>query len=284
MDQSAVSLGLFALNHHAGPDVLGRIGPLAEELGYDSVWTGEHVVVPDPRVPPSPMEPTDPILDALVALAYLAGRTERLRLATGIIILPQRNPLVLAKQLASLDAVSGGRAIFGVGVGYVEPEMTAIGVPMERRGTRSVEYLAAMRALWEQEQPSFEGEFVSFSGVNAHPRPVQKPLPVVMAGHSAAAHRRAARHADGWFGFMLNADETAEQIEGLKRSLADEGRAITDFEISVTPRGRIDADAVAAFGRLGVDRLVLLPRGTSFDEVEEFVRAHAPERLAAAPR
>jgi probable F420-dependent oxidoreductase len=263
---------------------MARVGELAEELGYDSLWLGEHVVVPDPRRPPSPMEPEDPILDSLVGIGFLAARTERVRLATGIVILPQRNPVVLAKQLASLDVLSGGRLVFGMGVGYVEPEMSAVGVPMERRGTRAIEYLQAMRALWEHERPSFEGEFVSFSGVNAHPRPVQKPLPVVMAGHSAAAHRRAARHADGWFGFMLNADETAEQIEGLKRSLADEGRAITDFEISVTPRGRIDADAVAAFGRLGVDRLVLLPRGTSFDEVEEFVRAHAPERLAAAPR
>ena len=156
-------------------EALGRLGPLAEELGYDSLWMGEHVVVPDPHVPPSPMQPLDPILDPLVALGFVAARTERIRLATGIIILPQRNPLVLAKQLASLDSVSGGRLVFGMGVGYLEPEMTAIGVPMERRGTRAVEYLEAMRALWEQEQPSFEGEFVRFSGVNAHPRPVQSP-------------------------------------------------------------------------------------------------------------
>ena len=157
---AAPSLGLFALNQHAGGEVLERVGPLAEELGYDSVWTGEHVVVPDPRVPPSPMEPLDPILDPVVALAFLAARTSRIRLATGIIVLPQRNPLVLAKQLASLDAVSGGRLVFGMGVGYLEPEMTAIGVAMERRGARAVEYLAAMRALWEQDQPAFDGEFV----------------------------------------------------------------------------------------------------------------------------
>jgi probable F420-dependent oxidoreductase len=192
------TLGLFALNQHATGEALRRVGPLAEELGYDSLWMGEHIVVPDPREPPSPMDPLDPILDSLVALSFLAALTTRIRLATGIVILPQRNPLVLAKQLASVDVVSGGRLVFGMGVGYLEPEMTAIGVPMERRGTRSVEYLQAMRALWEQEQPSFEGEFARFSGVNAHPRPVQRPLPVVMAGHSAAAHRRAARHAQGW--------------------------------------------------------------------------------------
>jgi probable F420-dependent oxidoreductase len=277
------SIGLFALNQHASGEALAHLGPLTEELGYDSLWTGEHVVVPDPRRPPSPMEPRDPVLDPVVALAFVAGLTERIRLATGIIVLPQRNPLVLAKQLASLDAVSGGRLVFGMGVGYLEPEMTAIGVPMERRGPRAVEYLEAMRALWEQEAPSFEGEFVSFSGVNAHPRPVQSPLPVVMAGHSPAAHRRAARHADGWYGFFLDHDQTAEQIDGLRRTLAEADRDSSDFEVSVTPRGRIDADAVAAFARLGVDRLVLLPpAGASVGEVEDFVRANAPERLGAA--
>jgi probable F420-dependent oxidoreductase len=280
---SAPAIGLFAVNHHAeGREALGRLGPLAEELGYDSLWVGEHVVVPDPRVPPSPMEPLDPILDPLVSLAFLAARTERIRLATGIVILPQRNPLVLAKQLASLDVASGGRLVFGMGVGYLEPEMTAIGVPMERRGTRAVEYLQAMRALWEQEQPSFEGEFVRFSGVNAHPRPVQAPLPVVMAGHSVAAHRRAAHHASGWYGFFLDLDATAEQLDSLRRTLAEVERDVTDLEITVTPRGRIDAEAVAAYGRLGVDRLVLMPRPGSLDDIEAFVRAHAPERLGAA--
>jgi probable F420-dependent oxidoreductase len=279
---AAPSLGLFALNSHAGADVLERVGPLAEELGYDSVWTGEHVVVPDPRVPPSPMEPLDPILDPVVALSFLAARTSRIRLATGIIVLPQRNPLVLAKQLASLDAVSGGRVVFGMGVGYLEPEMSAIGVSMERRGARAVEYLAAMRALWEEERPAYEGEFVRFSGVNAHPRPVQRPVPVVMAGHSPPAHRRAARHADGWYGFFLRREETAEQLEGLRRSLAEQGRDISEFEVTVTPRGHTDAETVAAYGQMGVNRLVLLPPpGGSVEDVEAFARSHAPRLLAA---
>jgi probable F420-dependent oxidoreductase len=278
------SIGLFAIHRHlTARDDLLRIGTLCEELGYDSLWMGEHVVVPDPRQPPSPMEPLDPILDPLVALAFIAARTERILLATGIVILPQRNPLVLAKQLASLDWLSGGRVLFGMGVGYLEPEMTAVGVPMDRRGTRAVEYLKAMRALWEHERPSFEGEFVRFSGVNAHPRPAQRPLPVIMAGHSAAAHRRAARHADGWYGFMLRENETAEQLEGLRKSLEEAGRDISDFEFTVTPRGSMDADRVAAFRDLGVNRLVLIPPvGASVEEVEAFVREHAPERLSAA--
>ena len=238
---------------------------------------GEHVVVPDPWRGPSPMEPDEPIHDPLVALAFAAARTTRIRLATGIVILPQRNPVVLAKQLASLDSLSDGRLIFGLGVGYLEPEMTAVGVPMERRGARADEYLAAMRALWEEERPSFEGEFVRFSGVNAHPRPIQRPLPVVIGGHSRAAHRRAARSGDGWYGFLLDLDQTGEQVESLRRQLAEAGRDISELELTVSPRGRIDAEAVEAYGRLGIDRLVLVPRfGDSPDQVEQFARRHAP--------
>jgi probable F420-dependent oxidoreductase len=280
------TLGLFALNQGAAArEAMARIGPLAEELGYDWLVVGEHVVVPDPRVKPSPMEPDDPILDGLVSLAHLAAQTERIRLVTGIVILPQRNPLVLAKQLASVDVLSGGRLVFGLGVGYLEPEMSAIGVEMERRGARADEYLAAMRALWEQEKPSFEGEFVSFSGVNAYPRPVQRPLPVIVGGRTTAAHRRAVRHADGWYGFWLDLDRTTEQVDGIQTALVEAGRDRSDIEITVTPRGRVDEGAVAAYDSLGVDRLVLIPPfGSPLDEIEEFVREHAPARIGATPR
>src|ERR687891_2822135 len=178
------TIGLFAINSHAcgEPGAAARIAILAERLGYDSLWAGEHVVVPSPRVEPSPMEPDEPILDPLVALAHVAAHTKRIKLGTGVIILPQRNPLVLAKQVASLDVLSGGRLILGIGVAYLEPEMRAIGVPMEGRGARADEYLAAMRSLWEEETPSFHGKHVDFEGVDAHPRPVQRPLPVVVGG------------------------------------------------------------------------------------------------------
>src|SRR3954471_6486639 len=275
------AIGLYTIaTQYADAEELAHAASLAEELGYDSVWAGEHVVLPSPRRPPAPLEPTDPMLDPLAALAFLAGRTRRVRLATGIVILPQRNPVVLAKELASLDWLSGGRLVFGMGIGYLEPEMRAIGVPMAGRGSRTDEYLAAMRALWEDEQPKFEGRFVSFSGVDAHPRPLQRPLPVVVAGHSQAAHRRAARLADGWCSFMLSLDETAEHVTGLRRALADAGRSEDGFEITVVPRGRVDPDAVAAFGELGVDRLALLPRG---HDVDAFVRSHSPERLGVLP-
>lgn len=230
------------------------------------------------------MEPEEPIVDGLVALAFLAAQTERIRLATGIVILPQRNPLVLAKQLASVDVLSGGRLVFGMGVGYLEPEMAAVGVPMERRGTRADEYLAAMQALWEQEKPSFEGEFVGFSDINAYPRPIQRPVPVIVGGRSAAAWRRAVRHGDGWYGFWLDLQRAREQISGLREALADAGRDEADLEITVTPSERIDAGAVAAYESLGVNRLVLVaPFGSPLEEIEGFVREHAPDRIGATP-
>ncbi len=127
-------LGVFGSNSGVShlPSATVAVAQLAEELGFDSVWAGEHVVVPNPRVAPSPMEPIDPILDPLVHLAFVAAATETILLATGIIILPQRNPLVLAKQAATLDVLSGGRLLLGIGAGYLEPEMTALGTPMAR--------------------------------------------------------------------------------------------------------------------------------------------------------
>jgi probable F420-dependent oxidoreductase len=280
------TIGLFAINSHAcaEPAAAARISALAERLGYDSLWAGEHVVVPSPRVEPSPMEPEEPILDPLIALAHVAAHTERIKLGTGVIILPQRNPLVLAKQVASLDVLSGGRLILGIGVAYLEPEMRAIGVPMEGRGARADEYLAAMRSLWEDEPPSFSGRYVNFEGVDAHPRPVQRPLPVVVGGHTRAAHRRAARSADGWYGFMQGLRAMAEQRELMRTAIEEAGRE-RPLHVSVTPSRRLDAETVSAYAELGVDRLIVAPPvSLSLDALAEFVEANAPQQIGGAAR
>jgi probable F420-dependent oxidoreductase len=280
----APTIGLFAINSHAcaEPEGAARIAALAERLGYDSLWAGEHVVVPSPRVDPSPMEPDEPILDPLVALAHLAGHTERILLGTGLIILPQRNPLVLAKQAASLDVVSGGRLILGIGVGYLEPEMTAIGVPMEGRGARSDEYLAAMRSLWHDDAPAHDGRYASFAGVDAYPRPVQRPLPIVVGGHTNAAFRRSARHADGWYGFLVGLRAMAQYREAIDGAIEHAGRE-RPLHVSVSPSRRLDPDTVAAYAELGVDRLIVIPPpGLSLDELAEFVEANAPTAVGAA--
>ncbi|MER7548014.1 TIGR03619 family F420-dependent LLM class oxidoreductase [Spirillospora sp. NPDC127506] len=279
------TLGLFALNVHAcaEPGVAARLAGLAEDLGYDSVWAGDHVVLPSPRVAPSPMEPDAPFLDPLVALAHLAGRTGRIALGTGVVVLPQRNPLVLAKQLASLDVLSEGRLIFGAAAGYLEPELRAVGVPPEGRGARTDEYLAAMRSLWYDEAPAFHGRHADFAGVDAHPRPVQRPIPVVTGGHSPAALRRAARHADGWYGWMLGRRAAADLLARLRAAEQEAGRA-APLHISVSPPKLPDAGYVREYGELGVDRLIVVPpMGVPASDLEQFVRDHAPRRLGARP-
>jgi probable F420-dependent oxidoreductase len=263
------TIGLFAVNSHgcAGPEAAAQVATLAERLGYDSLWAGEHVVV----------------LDPLVALAHLAAHTERIRLGTGVIILPQRNPVVLAKQVASLDVLSRGRLILGIGVAYLEPEMTAIGVPMAGRGARADEYLAAMRSLWDDDRPAFDGDHVRFEGVDAHPRPVQRPLPVVVGGHTRAAHRRAARHADGWYGFLVGLRAMAEQRDSLMQATERAGRD-RRLHISISPSRPLDEDVVRAYADLGVDRLIVIPPpGLALDELLRFVEDNAPERVGATP-
>jgi probable F420-dependent oxidoreductase len=284
-DVSAPTIGLFAVNSHhcAEPDNAARIATLAERLGYDSLWAGEHVVVPSPRVAPSPMEPDEPILDPFVALSHLAAATDRVRLGVGVVILPQRNPLVLAKQVASLDVLCGGRLVLGVGMGYLEPEMRAVGVPMEGRGGRADEYLAAMRSLWEDPAPSFRGRYVEFEAVDAHPRPVQDPLPVVVGGHTRAAHRRAARAGQGWYGFLVGLRAMAEQRELMGEAAAAAGRE-RPLEVSVTPSRVLDREVVEAYAELGVDRLIVAPPvGISLEELVEFVERNAPDQVGGAP-
>jgi probable F420-dependent oxidoreductase len=258
-----MKLGLFGINLGvcARPDVAVRVAQAAESAGFDSVWTGEHVVLPDPRVPPSPAPPQTPFLDPLVALAHLAGCTKRLRLATGIIILPQRNPVVLAKEVASLDVLSGGRALLGVGAGYLHQEFAALGIPFERRGARTDEYIDAMRALWAEPRPAFAGEFVSFGGIDAQPRPVQQPgVPIVVGGTSPGALRRAVARGHGWYGFALDPAATARCLEGLAKAAAEVERpaALGRLEVTITPPPGVDAAGARKYAELGVDRLALL--------------------------
>jgi probable F420-dependent oxidoreductase len=274
-----MKLGLFqinmgALGDAAGAEGAGRIAVAAEQAGFESVWTGEHVVLPDPQAPPSPLPPLHPMLDPAVALAYVAALTSEIKLGTGIIIVPQRNPLVLAKELASVDVLSGGRLLFGVGVGYLGAEFEALGIPMEDRARRTEEYIEAMRAIWSMDEPAYDGEFVSFSNVQARPRPVQQPgPPVVMGGHTAPAYRRSVTMSEGWYGFALDYDATQSCIDGLSEAGARYERPaeLGRLEITVTPRVRPSPEMVERFAEMGVDRLVLLPNGQTPDEIAAFV-------------
>lgn len=255
-----MKFGLFAVNMYACsyPETTIQVAQVAEAAGFESLWAGEHVVLPDPQTPPSPMAPQDRILDPLIALTYLAAHTSRVRLGTGIIILPQRNPLVLAKELASLDELSGGRVICGIGVGYLEPEFRALGIPFADRGARTDDYLAAMRAIWTQPNPAYHGRFVSFEGVQAHP---QRDIPVVVGGESAPAYRRAIERATGWYGFNLDPNATAQALADIRKASQHAARPqeLGDLEISVTPAEPLTLEDVKRFADLGVHRLIVMP-------------------------
>ena len=257
-----MKFGLFSLNFDAcsHPETAAKVDREAEAAGFESLWVGERMAPPDPRAPGSPVDPTDRMLDPLIALSFLAGQTSRVLLGTGVVVLPQRQPLVLAKQLASLDALSGGRVLFGLGAGYLEPELRAMGVPLSERGARTDEYLAAMRAIWGEDAPTFSGRFLSFSGVSSYPRPAT--IPIIVGGHSAAALRRAVEQGHGWYGFGLDIDETARLLAELRAAEASGRRPseLGPLEITISARGRVDAELAERFSGLGVDRLVLLPR------------------------
>jgi probable F420-dependent oxidoreductase len=255
-------LGLVHVNlgSMSRPQGLAEAARAAEAAGFDSVWAGEHVVLPDPQVPPSPMAPQDPALDSLLALTWAAAHTATIRLATGIIILPQRNPVVLAKQVATLDVLSGGRVMLGVGAGYLEPEFRAVGANFAERGAVTDEYLDAMRALWQDEHPEYHGRFADFAGIDAHPRPVQQPVPVIAGGHSPPAYRRAVARAHGWYGYWLTPEQAAASLAGLADAAgqAERPAGLGELEISVTPRGRLTPERAAEFAAAGVHRLVVL--------------------------
>ncbi|OWY61415.1 LLM class F420-dependent oxidoreductase, partial [cyanobacterium TDX16] len=216
----------------AEPEGAARFARAAEQAGFESIWTVEHVVVPAGYESTYPYDPSgkmpgpeeSPIPDPLIWLAYLAAVTDSIKLATGVLILPQRNPIVLAKELATLDQMSGGRMLLGVGVGWLEEEFDAIGVPFRERGKRTDEHVAAMRALWTEEQASYDGEFVSFQDCISKPAPVQSSIPVHVGGHSDAAARRAGRLGDGFFPGKGSHEELARLFDLARATATEHGR------------------------------------------------------------
>jgi probable F420-dependent oxidoreductase len=205
--------------------------------------------------------------------------TDRVKLGTGVAVLPMRHPVLLAKQLASIDVLSAGRLIVGIGVGHVQRELEALGASLADRGARTEEHLAAMRALWDEEAPGFAGRFVSFDGVIERPRPVQRPHPpVVWGGHGPAAYRRAASSGAGWYGWGLEPEQVAEAVAELRDASARHGRRadLGELEVTITPPASFDRDMVSRYADAGVHRLVLEPltsEGSAIDELIEWVGA-----------
>lgn len=274
--------GVFGMNMPpcTTPEAIARVARAVEDAGFESLWGGEHIVLADPQVAPSPMAPRTRFVDLCATMAFAAAHTRILRLATGIIILPLRNPVVLAKQLASVDVVSGGRLIFGVGIGNLRFEFDAVGMPFDHKGLRAEEALGAIKALWTMERPRFAGRFFRLDGVRAEPRPVQRPHPpIVFGGKTPHAFSRTARMGDGWFGYGLTLEAAAQCIEGLRRASAEYGRPFGQIEVSVTPKDKPDRDLARRYADLGVHRMVVAPRARDANELVSEVEAAAHELI-----
>ena len=268
-----MKFGLFGLHKgdNVAPQTLVRRARLAEAAGFDSLWVGDHIALPAD----APDSADEARLEAVVALTYLAAVTERVRLGFGVIVLPQRQPVLLAKQIASIDALSEGRVTVGLGVGYVEAELEAFGVRLAERRARTDEYINAMDVLWDDGLASFEGRFVSFRELMQRPRPVQRPHPpLVIGGHSPAALRRAARVASGWFGWGLSPEQSAEAVNSLGEAMTDRPRADA-LEITVVPDRKIDLDTARRYAEVGVDRLVLEPALSTGPAIDDLIAATA---------
>jgi len=210
------------VRHLATPAIIRATAVRAEQLGYDSVWVSDHVVVPHANV----KNFGETVFDPLITLGLIAGATSRVRLGTTVLIVPYRNAVVTAKMVASLDALSGGRVVLGVGAGWVEAESDALGVPFKARGAMTDEYLRAMRVLWTEREPSFDGAFTSFRGILCEPKPVQKPHPPIwVGGHSKAALRRTVEVGAAWHPINRSPDELRAGRESLAQLSAERGRA-----------------------------------------------------------
>lgn len=263
-------IGLFALGLGAGahPEVIADVARTAERTGVATLWAAEHVVLferygsayPYSASGAFPLGAEADWLDPFIALSFAAALTSRIRLATGICLVPEHNPLILAKQVASLDRLARGRFALGVGVGWSAEEFHALGIPFERRAARTREYIEVMRKLWSPGVATHRGEFVRFDDAGSFPKPHQgAKVPVIFGGESDAALRRVAEYGDGWYGFNLDPGGAGQKIARLGQLLAERGRTLADAELIVSPYTRkITADDLARYRDLGVREVVML--------------------------
>ncbi|MBX6748350.1 MAG: LLM class F420-dependent oxidoreductase [Micromonosporaceae bacterium] len=269
----ALSLGVMPVlsgRVASDPQVVADLVGTVEELGCESIWAVEHVVIPDTYASTYPYDPSgrmslgpgDDVPDPLHWLTFAAAHSRSIRLGTAMLILPEHNPVHLAKRLATVDVLSGGRLIAGVGVGWLKEEYDAVGVPFADRGRRADEYLAAMRALWTQRPASFAGTYVNFADVHCEPRPVRAGgVPIVVGGHSPAAIRRAARFGDGLYPLGIRVTEWPALVERLRRECELAGRDPAEVELTAPAPSR-PAAARARGGRGAAPRIMRVQLGS----------------------
>jgi probable F420-dependent oxidoreductase len=279
-----MKIGLIPVNV-AVPNVEGMIGlaKLAESVGFESVWTFEHTIVPEDYQSKYPysadgkmgVTPETNFVDPLIALAVVAAETKTLRLGTGVNILSQANPLYMAKQSASLDFVSKGRFMLGVGIGWLEEEFIAAGTPFERRGARFDDYIQAMQKFWSGEVVEHKSEFLDWTGFKSYPTPIQEPFPVIIGGSKGKAFERTVKYGTGWFAPTASPKQLEPLLEKLDAACAEFGRDRSEIEISAMwiPKGDDPSD-MSRYEEMGVSRLITpvtaLGKGNPVENITRF--------------
>jgi probable F420-dependent oxidoreductase len=264
-----VKIGIVSINV-GGPATAKNmiaVAQHAEAAGIESLWTFEHVVVPTAyeskypydRSGKMPAAPETWFIDPLISLAYVAAATKTIRLGTGVNIFPQANPMLFAKQTASLDALSGGRLTLGLGIGWLAEEFDAMGTPFERRGARFDDYLEAVKKVWSGEVVEHESEFLSWHGFKSYPTPAQKPHPpILIGGTTTKTLQRVVRSAQGWYAPSDSTRELSERIEELRKMAAQAGRPLESIDITTNWRIAKHPDLLPELEELGIGRTIVL--------------------------
>jgi len=278
-----VKVGIIPINIgvQAGEQIV-QIAQLAEELGYESVWTFEHVIVPVDYESKYPYNdsgkmgapPETNFVDPLIALTAVAASTSTIKLGTGVNILSQVNPIYIAKQAASLDFMSNGRFMLGVGIGWLKEEFEALGVPFERRGARFDDYVEGMRKIWSGDVVEHQSDFISWSNFKSYPLPVQNPFPVVMGGIKGKIFERVAKYGNGWYAPAGDPIELKGHLENLRRACDEIGRDMSEIEITCMWPGLGGNDFLEQLAGVGVHRVVVPVMGAKSP-------AETMEKLAA---
>jgi len=256
----------MAFNERTSPEYIAAAGTIVEELGFHSFWVPEHVLFfpeyesqypysEDGRLQGNPRS----LLDPLTALTFVAAHTKKIRLGTGICLVPQRNPVYTAKQVADLDYLSGGRVDFGIGIGWLKEEFNALGIPWKDRAGRTEECIGVMKTLWCDEVSSYKGKYYAIDSAYQNPKPVQTPHPpLIFGGESDAALRRVAKLGQGWYGFNMTPASLESRLITLEKMLAEEKRTLSDISIFVSPAaGNAKTDTLKQFEQLGAAQVIL---------------------------
>lgn len=286
-----IGLFLVTVNPFATPDYLSELARAAEERGFAQLWAGEHVVMFDEYEPHYPysndgrvgLRPESGMLEPFTTLGFLAHATRTIRLGTAVCLVPQRNPVYTAKEVATVDFLSNGRIDLGIGIGWHREEFEAVAAPFDERAARCREYIEVMRRLWEDDVSAHSGPYYELRPCRMFPKPVQSRVPVYFGGESEPALRRVADLGEGWHGFNLTPDRAAERVQRLGALLSERGRSLDDVDIVVCPYMQpVGPSDIGPYRDAGVDQLVLATVLPKRDEIESTLDRVAAEYVEPA--